>query len=51
MPRLSSENPAWKELEYASSVAAHKPAIANVLARGGAVLCLLDISCTVNGSE
>jgi len=24
MPRLSSENPAWKELEYASSVAAHK---------------------------
>jgi hypothetical protein len=35
MPRLSSENPAGKELEYASSVMAHNPAIANARRRRG----------------
>jgi hypothetical protein len=43
MPRLSSENPAWKELEYASSVTAHNPANANRRLEGGAAPCFPDL--------
>src|ERR1039458_8476491 len=51
MPRLSSENPAWKELEYASSVAAHKPAIANARLAGGAVSSGLSHATVKNQSK